>query len=85
MSDRKVNGKTLPERVVRLETEMVNLCDDINKIMTNHLPHLESKIDRLTDKVHENTLQNRDNTVKLAFVIPLIMGVIQLAIKVVFK
>ena len=80
MSDRKKDAKTIPERIVRLETEMVNLCDDISAIMNNHLPHLENKIDRLADKVEQNIIQSKENTVRLAFVIPIIMTVVQIAL-----
>ena len=84
MSDRKSNNKTISERVVRLETEIVNLCDDISTIMNNHLPHLESKIDKLSDKIGDTLIQSKENTVRLAFVIPIIMTVVQVAIKVIF-
>ena len=85
MSDRKANSKTIPERVVRLETEMVNLCDDINKIMNNHLPHLEDKIDKLADKVEANIIQSKENTIRLAFIIPIIMTIVQVAMQFLFK
>ena len=85
MPHKKTNGKTIPERVVRLETEMINLCDDISAIMNNHLPHLENKIDRLADKVEQNIIQSKENTVRLAFVIPIIMTVVQVAMRLLFE
>lgn len=85
MPHKKTNGKTISERVVRLETEIVNICDDINDITNNHLPHLESKIDRLADKVEQNIIQSKENTVRLAFVIPIIMTVVQVAMRLLFE
>lgn len=35
------NGHTIPERITALEVK-------ITEIATNHLPHLEAKVDRLT-------------------------------------
>ena len=39
-----MNGVTTKERLTRLETQM-------QELLTNHIPHIEGKIDKLTDKV----------------------------------
>ena len=85
MPDRKPLAKSQTERIVRLETEMSGICEDINKIMTNHLPHLEDKIDKLADKLEANMIQSRENTVRIAFVVPIIMTVIQVALGFLLK
>ncbi len=36
---------TTEERVARLETFQETMVKDIDEIMTNHLPHIEQKID----------------------------------------
>jgi len=38
---------TIKERVASLETLQTILAKDIDEIKTNHLPHIEQKIDRL--------------------------------------
>ena len=41
------------ERIAVLETKTENVEKNIEKIMTNHLPHIQEGIDRLNDKFGE--------------------------------
>ena len=38
---------SIEERVAILETYQIEMAKDINEMMTNHLPHIERKIDSL--------------------------------------
>lgn len=42
--------QALNERVARLEVGMISVCDSINEIKTNHLVHINDKIDKLDER-----------------------------------
>ena len=44
--------KTIPERVASVEAHQEHIRKDVHEIRTNHLPHIEQKIDSLR---RENT------------------------------
>ena len=39
--------KTIPERVASVEAHQEHIRKDVHEIRTNHLPHIEQKIDSL--------------------------------------
>ena len=42
------DDQNIPYRVGQLESEMENVSSDIKEILTNHLPHIEVEIMRLS-------------------------------------
>ncbi len=39
--------KTIPERVAAVEAHQEHIRKDVHEIRTNHLPHIEQKVDSL--------------------------------------
>ena len=40
--------QNIPYRVRRLESEMENVSSDVKEILTNHLPHIQTELMRLS-------------------------------------
>jgi len=38
-------NSTLKYRVTKLEKKVDELCDDLNRLTTNHIPHLQTEIE----------------------------------------
>ena len=42
-----MTDKTIPERVASVEAHQEHIRKDVHEIRTNHLPHIEQKVDSL--------------------------------------
>jgi folylpolyglutamate synthase/dihydropteroate synthase len=52
---------TVKERLTKIETELAEFKQQLNKLETNHLPHIQSKLDSIDDRLAklENTQKNK--------------------------
>lgn len=48
-----MKDNTLAERITRVETNYENICKSVDEIKTNHLVHLNDKVDKLSDQVKD--------------------------------
>jgi hypothetical protein len=39
------------DRIIRLEEQYKDMSEKVDKIMTNHLPHIQDKVDKIEDKL----------------------------------
>ena len=50
MSD--INGKEIYERITALETQMKTVCNKLDRITDNHLPHIREDIKGINRKLY---------------------------------
>ncbi|MFA5365418.1 MAG: hypothetical protein WC325_09595 [Candidatus Bathyarchaeia archaeon] len=39
------------DRIIRLEEQYKDMSEKVDKIMTNHLPHIQEKVDKIENKL----------------------------------
>lgn len=75
----KENGNTIKYRVEQLEACNRELDGKVEKILTNHLPHIQASIlttkAEIKDDINDLKLVVKENTVKVAFVVSTLMTI----------
>lgn len=64
--ENRILNRDIYERIVKLETQMLEVCKQMEKIKTNDLVHLQRGMDRIEDKIHELDKTVSMNAVKIA-------------------